>query len=305
MSSYLFTNIRKLKLKPLSSGNSSLEKVKVYDGVFYKVEKNKQYFYIGGSIHLGNHKKVKFNDLVENAYEESTKIAVELDITNLRNIINFYKCLFNTPTDKISLNNQNSKPDFLPPENRIQCENLCKQIGVNFEKYSKLPSEYFYSILQQNLIAKSGYKSRYGIDNFFIRRAKHDKKEVISLETPSTQIDALIAYSNLSPETLGNDKIVSVEASIESISKMHDAVFEGDTLSLVNDILIYKPANESDRNNLNTMLFQRNINMAAKIEGLIASQEVYFIIVGVAHVVGKGGLLKLFKDKGYKISRLK
>lgn len=307
MYNYILNNIR--KLKPLLNRNNSLKEEKVYDGVFYMLEKDNHYFYIGGSIHLGTNDKVRFNNAVEKAYKNSTKIAVEFDTTNLKNKVNFFKILSNISEDKIPLDSQNFEPDLFKTEDSIiKYKNLCKELRLNFEKCSKLSPEKFYFIIQQSLIRKAGYKPSYGMDMLFINRAKHDRKEVVSLETPSTQINAIISAANLSPEALGNNTIRSLEdleISIKSLSKMHNAVFEGDTLTLVNDILIYKPKNESDKNNLNILLFERNKNMANKIESLIESQEVYFVIVGASHVVGKGGLLKLFKDKGYKISRLK
>lgn len=308
MSNYTFINIKKLKLKPLSNKINKLKDKKVYDGIFYIVENAKQYFYIGGSIHLGTNKKVRFNNAVEEAYINSTKIAVELDITKFKNRIDYFKCLASTPTMKIPINNENFELDFLQTENSIKYENLCKELGLDFEKCSKYPPKTFYSILHQRLMKKYGYKSIYGIDLMFINRAKHDKKEVVSLETPCIQVNALIAAANMSPECLGNSRVKNLkdlETSMKLLSKMHNAVFEGDALTLVNDIFTYNPLNESDKNNLNTLLFERNKNMANKIESLIKSQEVYFVIVGASHVIGKGGLLKLFKDKGYKISRLK
>ncbi|AKN31509.1 hypothetical protein Ccar_11800 [Clostridium carboxidivorans P7] len=308
MSSYTFINIKKLKLRPLLNKTNKLKNKRVYDGIFYKLENKERYFYIGGSIHLGTNKKVCFNNAVEEAYMNSTKLAVELDITKFKNKIDYFKCLANTPTVKIHINNENFEPDFLQGENSFKYKKLCKELDLDFEKCSKYPPKTFYSILHQRLMKKYGYKSTYGIDLMFINRAKHDKKEVVSLETTCTQVNALIAAANMSPECLGNSSIKNLkdlETSMKLLSKMHNAVFEGDALTLVNDIFTYKPLNESDKNNLNTLLFERNENMANKIENLIKLQEIYFVIVGASHVIGKGGLLKLFKDKGYKISRLK
>lgn len=309
----IFTNIRNIKSSHLLHVSNNLKNKKVYDGVFYMLEKDKRYFYIGGSIHIGNNGNIHFNNIVKKAYEKSSKLAIELDITKLKNQISLLKGLSdisNIPTDKINLDldTENFKFDFLQSENSIKYKNLCKKLDLNFEKCSKLPPEKLCTVLQRRLMKKTGHKSSYGIDNLFINRAKKDKKEIVSLETPSTQIDALIAAANMSPETLGTVKIKSLEdleTSIESLKIMYDAVLEGDTLTLVNDILRYNPLNELDKNNLNKLLFERNEKMANKIEKLILSGEIYFIIVGVAHVIGKGSLLKLFKDKGYKISRLK
>ncbi|WP_326512536.1 TraB/GumN family protein [Clostridium intestinale] len=49
-------------------------------GLFYKVEKDGNYLYLGGSVHVG--KEVKFIDSVEKAYKESIGLGVEVDIQN-------------------------------------------------------------------------------------------------------------------------------------------------------------------------------------------------------------------------------
>jgi uncharacterized protein YbaP (TraB family) len=307
MTNNFISNIKKITLRPILNKCRNTKDEKVYNGVFYKVEKEGKYFYVGGSIHVGISNNIRFNNIVEKAFEDSTKIAVELDMTKVKNHINMYKSLLNITPDQVNLKNKDLQPELLPLENNKKFDAFCKNLGLNPQKYAKLSPEKFYTIANQKIMKKTGYKSNYGIDNYFINRAKKSKKEIISLETPAGQITALIAASNMSPEALGSAKIKSLEdleASIESFSKMHDSIFEGDILTLVNELLIYKPVSESDRQNLNALIYERNEKMANKIESLLVSEETYFVIVGAAHVIGKGGLLKLFKDKGYKTSRL-
>ena len=306
----IIANFKKIRFKPFFNEHKNINEKKIYDGVFYRVEKDGRHFYIGGSIHIGKNKNVKFNDTVEKAYKESSKIAVELDITKVANKISLFEGLSNISKAQIPSDTKNYKLDFLEPKNKIKYENLCKDLGLDPDKCSKLSPESFYSLAQEYFMKKAGYKSDYGIDKLFIDKAKNNRKEIVSLENSSIQIDAIIAMMNMSSEFQSNAKrriecLEDLEASIELITNLHNSVFEGDTINLVNKLLVYKPVNKSDVDNLNTFLYHRNERMAAKIESLIASSEICFVIVGVAHVIGKGGLLKIFKDKGYEISRLK
>ncbi|MCH5138511.1 hypothetical protein JMF89_15070 [Clostridiaceae bacterium UIB06] len=66
----IFTNIRNIKSSQLLHVSNNLKNKKVYDGVFYMLEKDKRYFYIGGSIHIGNSHNIHFNNMVEKAYEK-------------------------------------------------------------------------------------------------------------------------------------------------------------------------------------------------------------------------------------------
>lgn len=307
MANNLITNIRKLKQKSFFNRSRNTKEETIYNGIFYKVEKEGgKYFYVGGSVHVGSKRNIRFNDVVEKAYKDSTKVAVEIDITDLKNILNLRKCYTNSTRDETHSEDEDLELNTIQPEDNKKFESLCKDIGLSRRKYAKLSTGMFSNILLQKIIKRAGYKSIYGIDIYFINRAKRNKKEVISLETPSAQVNALNAASKISPGVLGNEitSIKDFEAEIDSLSKLHDATFEGDTLTLVNETFRYKPINDSDRDNLNTFLYDRNKIMANKVEALVESAEIYFVIVGAAHVIGKGGLLTSFKEKGFKISRL-
>jgi uncharacterized protein len=328
MPNKIIAGIKKVKLKPFSIfKNASTRKhmpilknkfiltskkaeEKIYDGVFYRLEKDGKYFYVGGSIHVGKKSNIRFNELVEKAFEESTKLAVEIDITDGKNLIEIVKVMKDIDLDKTKLEDKQLGFDYFLPENKTKYESLCKELGLNPERYSKLSPSSFYVIAQQKLMKKAGFKSKCGIDDLFVNKAKKSKKEIISLETPKIQFNALMAAANMSSECLANESekigtLDGLESLVEGISKTHDAIFEGNINKLVNEILIYKPVDEADKEHLNTFLYHRNEMMVTNIEKLIESGETCFVVVGAAHVIGKGGLLKLFKEKGYTIARLK
>jgi uncharacterized protein YbaP (TraB family) len=51
-------------------------------------------------------------------------------------------------------------------------------------------------------------------------------------------------------------------------------------------------------------LNERNIDMAEKIEEFLADDEIYFIVVGAAHLVGEKGLVNILDERGYLIEQL-
>ena len=48
----------------------------------------------------------------------------------------------------------------------------------------------------------------------------------------------------------------------------------------------------------------RNYGMADRIEEFLADDEVYFIVVGAAHLVGEEGLISILKNRGYETKQL-
>ena len=52
------------------------------------------------------------------------------------------------------------------------------------------------------------------------------------------------------------------------------------------------------------LIYERNRNMAAKIEGYLETKETYFVVVGAGHVVGEKGIVEILRRKGYHVAQL-
>ncbi len=52
-----------------------------------------------------------------------------------------------------------------------------------------------------------------------------------------------------------------------------------------------------------TLLVQRNVTMAARIEDMIRQGGRYFVVVGAGHFLGEQGIVALLRDKGYRVVR--
>ena len=52
------------------------------------------------------------------------------------------------------------------------------------------------------------------------------------------------------------------------------------------------------------ILYERNRNMADKIQDFLRTDRTYFIVVGAGHLTGNKGILDLLKKRGYSIEQL-
>ena len=50
--------------------------------------------------------------------------------------------------------------------------------------------------------------------------------------------------------------------------------------------------------------FDRNMKWLPQIESFMGQKENYLVIVGVGHLVGEDGLVKLLADKGHTVRRM-
>ena len=53
------------------------------------------------------------------------------------------------------------------------------------------------------------------------------------------------------------------------------------------------------------MINERNQKMANKLEEFLNNDQEVFMIVGLAHVIGKDGIIELLENKNYKINLIK
>ena len=52
------------------------------------------------------------------------------------------------------------------------------------------------------------------------------------------------------------------------------------------------------------LLIDRNNNWLPLIDAYLNTPQVEFILVGVGHLVGPGGIIEALKKKGYKVDKL-
>ncbi|MDD7795872.1 TraB/GumN family protein [Clostridium sp. 'White wine YQ'] len=271
------------------------DQLKEVKGIFYKVEKDGKYLYIGGSIHLGND-KIKFSDKVESAYKESNKLGVEIDITDpgISDIL----------SKESRYNDGDNLDKHLKPETKEYATKLLEEVGAKYNgEISKLKPWALETTISALQYSASGFKADNGLDMIFITRAKSDNKAIVSLEDFDTQYKAI----SFGDDEFQNESLMKLTKLSETKKQLHDlytAVVNGDTeyVEKMNDEV--KSGDKMFRDYYNAAVTQRNLNMETKIEEFLKTNDKYFIVVGAEHVVGEDGLVTLLKNKGYTVTRL-
>ena len=155
-----------------------------YTPPMYKICDDDSCIYLLGSIHTGDDRLNKYNNVIIDAYKESDKLAVELNINDIQiNVSDF-------------LSEKGSIENYLTPDlnNKLQeFSNLHNLFPYNTLKYMKVGYIYDYISLLPYL--ENDFKSE-GVDNYFINLASEDKKAIISLETYEDQLNLLLNYSS-------------------------------------------------------------------------------------------------------------
>jgi uncharacterized protein YbaP (TraB family) len=90
----------------------------------------------------------------------------------------------------------------------------------------------------------------------------------------------------------------------QELDKLVQAWTSGDDKGL--ESIVTKSVTEDKRLSpiYDKFIYERNRNMASKIEDYLKTKETYLVIVGAGHLVGNQGIIEILKGKGFFVEQL-
>jgi len=160
-------------------------------------------------------------------------------------------------------------------------------------------------ILSVTEMQKIGLDPALGLDKHFMDRAAKSGKPAKGLETGDSQI---AIFDGMSPQQQEQFLLEALGDSAEIKAKMddlHSAWRKADDKTLFDKMAMDMRKNYPE-------LYQsinpdRNKAWLPKLEDLLKTNtsDDILVVVGALHLVGEDGVVKMLKDKGYKIERMK
>lgn len=324
-------------------------------GLMWKVENKGNTVYLLGSIHYGNSSLYPFSNQVMEKYHKSDELYVEIDISNEEFIMEVTMELMEAMMEGILEKTMYKDGTTLE---EVIGEELYSKVKTIMDNYEIGEESYKHSTvvniinqledlkLMEDLNIDSLFPMGdlniidldYGIDMYFLKKARADKKRIKELESIESQLEVLfkefdfsMPYEDLSEE----EQIKKLEATIESIlnpseedlddtsmdwgglemdltqelekqfQQIEDMIYAiriGDEEKLVN---IIKESGQLDIGET-SLIGHRDVEMAKKIGKLLESSEekTYFVVVGAAHFVLDNTILDNLQSMGYEIERI-
>jgi uncharacterized protein YbaP (TraB family) len=141
-----------------------------------------------------------------------------------------------------------------------------------------------------------GFDPTLGLDAYFYKKAKRDKKELVFLETSEYQINLFAGLNKLRQEEMLRQILSDLEVVEDNSSRMIDSWEKGDIDKFESFI---KMSYEEYPDLLNRLLINRNKRWISNIQKLMKQDDDVLIIVGAGHLVGKDSVIDLLERKGY------
>ena len=279
--------------------------------------------YLLGSVHFAIPEMYPLHPVIMDAWKKCNALAVEInvldfDMSSITDFMSteeltmtFFSLIMKIVNITGKLSNQ--LPDDLYQKTKVA---LLK---------SGIPEEYIDMLtpLGAALVLQLGDVSKFlfnkdssavdGIDTYFLKQATDQDIPIYELESVELQVKMLMLILDVVLETIDDNPIPYLQAQLDKMDSSDTGLDElftawknGDIKTLEN--IINTPHSTDKRLNdkiMNALMYDRNIDMAKKIEEYLKSKEKFFIVVGAGHYVGEKSIIDILQKTGkYHIKRL-
>jgi uncharacterized protein YbaP (TraB family) len=267
----------------------------------WKVTSKTNTAWLLGAIHVATEDMYPLPDEVEKAFTDSSALVVEVDLGKVDEA-----AMQETMQAKGMYDLSDSLSRHVPGDTLQKVRAYFSKKGLPGEAMEQFKPWALSITITMLEMQSLGYKSQLGIDKHFMDAARKGNKPIVELESADEQLSLL---SDL-PDKAGAEFLAStLDSAAETkqlIDKMVKAWKTGDAAGL-EKLLITDPLKE--RPGLKAayakLFDERNVKMAAKVEGYLRkSEQPHFVVVGAGHLIGQKGILKLLQKKGYKVEQV-
>ena len=265
------------------------------DPVLWKVQSERNTVYLFGSIHVADNSVYPLRPAIENAFNNSDVLVVEVD---------------ETQADQVKLNEILMTRGFYPGTETIadhinketmqMLQRFLDQSGMPYATVARMRPGLIAITLTVARIVQLGYSPELGIDRYFILKARKNSKPIHQLESAEWQMELMLSFSD--DDLMLKHTLVSLDEMDDMFKQIMDAWKSGDHKKVEEVMLTDQLKEHPEFEALFKRLFdERNITMTEKILDMLKQQENYFVVVGAGHLVGEQGIVSLLKKKGFHV----
>lgn len=258
--------------------------------------------YLFGSIHAAEETLYPLPDYVMDAYHKSKVLAVEFDL------IEYMKNLPKQMSDLEKFINPDNKSikEYLSSEVYEESVKILTNAGIYNSMFDVYSPMMWYTLLENAVIADVQLETTYGVDEYLLQLAKEDTKEILELESADYQYEILSGFDYEMQIQLLEQGIQEYEMSKQNMLKLYELYKKGDKEELEKIVFSdMDDSNESMSEYTDKLVTVRNQNMALSLVKAFEDGQNIFCTVGLAHIIGEGGLADLFEQQGYTVTIVK
>jgi hypothetical protein len=153
--------------------------------------------------------------------------------------------------------------------------------------------------LEQTLYASAGFAARDGVDDFYLKLARQEKKQLGALETVGEQLHS---FTGMTDAEQNRYLVQTIEGLVQMRPRLEAL---GELWRSGRTEVFAVIADEMTKSRMGRQVLRdRNLRWLPKIEQMIARREKNLIVAGIGHLVGRDGLVRMLEAKGYTVRQL-
>jgi len=264
-------------------------------GIFWEVKGRTNTVYLLGSVHMLRPDDSVLPSAVQNAYEHSKALVMELDLNDVN-----MEAMLGSGMQSALLPEGESLTEVLGPELHAELVRHAGELGLEPELLDRFQPWFAALLVEQTALTKLGFETGAGVDEQLAVRAQHDGKPIIALETVDQQLGFFSNLSMAQQKQYLRTTLRDLDTEESEAASMVGAWQRGDTAELERQL-----RKESDKSPdlFRLLTADRNRQWLPKIVNLLGESQDYLVVVGALHLVGRDGVVELLKGQGFQVNQ--
>jgi len=246
-----------------------------------------------GSVHYLRASDHPLPAVIDELYSRAGTLVMEIDLDDLD--------ATRAQTDFLSaamLPQGTTLPEVLAPETYALAQTQAAALGIDLALLERF-EPWLVAITMLDLgVGRLGFRPEHGIEQYLLRKAQRDGKQVLGLETLATQIAIFDALSADQQEALLEQTLAEIDSADEVMSGLVEAWRAGEldelTTTLMEDFAEFPEL-------YSTLVVDRNTKWIETLEALLAEPNSHLVVVGALHLVGEHNVVDLLAAEGFVV----
>jgi uncharacterized protein YbaP (TraB family) len=261
----------------------------------WKIRAKNNIVYLLGSIHYLKPQNYPLDGAIEAAFGDAKKLVFEIDLESAeggqRERLMVVKGMYLDGT---------TLKDHVAPGTYALAEKQLKALGLDIQIFNRFEPWLTALTVVGLKLQAMGFDPGQGIDRYFFRKAKKERKETHGFETLEYQLGLFDGLPERVQEALLLQSLGDAELTEAAVDAVVKAWASGDLKTL--DALLLQGMRDHPEL-YRALIVDRNLAWLPKIESYLSQSENYLVVVGAAHLAGKDGLIEMLKAKGYAVEQ--
>ena len=271
---------------------------------FWQVKSDHATVYLMGSIHFADKSFYPLRPIIEQAFEDSNTLVVELNVKDVD-----HQTYLKMISEQGTYKDATTIADVLSAETLLQLRQRLHHLNLDYEAVKKYKPGILVLTLSAAQVTQMGFDAELGIDTYFLSKAlaQAQAKEIVELESLAQQLQLFLDIPN--GDLLLKESLYSLDEAEVMMAEMVSIWKQGD-VDQMNKMLFEDAISEypAFTEIYDKLFYDRNKAMVEQIMTMLGNKkkagESYFIVVGSGHLIGEHGILQALQKRGFSVKRI-